>query len=143
MEPSSYSFHDELSFNGETPPLVYSMWPLSPEVNFDLTGFEFLPDPVEPAPVARHSAFETYVRPSETRAFGAKHGSNIHGRVIAMMNRMKREKGESRAAELSRGFRHMMRERQRREKLGQSYADLYAMLSSRSKVGMIIHSMRA
>lgn len=35
--------------------------------------------------------------------------------------------------ESSRGFRHMMRERQRREKLSQSYADLYAMVSSRSK----------
>jgi len=36
--------------------------------------------------------------------------------------------------ESSRGFRHMMRERQRREKLSQSYADLYAMVAPRSKV---------
>lgn len=37
------------------------------------------------------------------------------------------------AVESSRGFRHMMRERQRREKLSQSYADLYAMVAARSK----------
>ncbi|RLN40705.1 uncharacterized protein C2845_PM01G28660 [Panicum miliaceum] len=37
------------------------------------------------------------------------------------------------AVESSRGFRHMMRERQRREKLSQNYADLYAMVAARSK----------
>ncbi|EER93480.1 transcription factor BHLH148 [Sorghum bicolor] len=37
------------------------------------------------------------------------------------------------AVESSRGFRHMMRERQRREKLSQSYADLHALVASRSR----------
>lgn len=55
------------------------------------------------------------------------------------------EEGEKRrhqagAVESSRGFRHMMRERQRREKLSQSYADLYAMVAARSKVSSIRHS---
>ncbi|XP_074587654.1 transcription factor BHLH148-like [Curcuma longa] len=35
--------------------------------------------------------------------------------------------------ESSRGFRHMMRERQRRESLSQSYADLRSILSSKTK----------
>ncbi|KAJ4764645.1 Basic helix-loop-helix (bHLH) DNA-binding family protein [Rhynchospora pubera] len=132
MEPSSYSFQDDF-FNGEIAPMP--MWSLSPEVNFDLTGFELLPEPVEPPPVACRHAFEKYVRPNESviPVSGGNCGDNIHKRIIATLRNMKREMREGKAAESSRGFRHMMRERQRREKLSQSYADLYAMLASRSK----------
>ncbi|KAF3322905.1 transcription factor bHLH92-like protein [Carex littledalei] len=133
MDPSSaYSFQDDI-FAGEMTPMP--MWSLSPEVNFDLTGFEFLPDPVEPPRVVRRSAFENYVRPSGgvQPVLGGKCRNNIHVHVIAMLRNMKKDMKESRAAESSRGFRHMIRERQRREKLSQSYADLYDVLSSRSK----------
>uniref|UniRef100_A0A0E0D6P4 BHLH domain-containing protein n=2 Tax=Oryza TaxID=4527 RepID=A0A0E0D6P4_9ORYZ len=90
-------------------------------------------------------------------------GTNIHRRVMDVLGRMggggggggggekgegegegeemeeeeeapqRRRRGQGADVENSRGFRHMMRERQRREKLSQSYADLYAMVSSRSK----------
>lgn len=136
MDPTSYSFQDDI-FNGEISPMP--MWSLSPEVNFDLTGFEFLSEPPTPPPVDRRSAFEPYVRPTECFkpvSSSTKCGNRMHKCVIAMLRNMKRsETRESTAAvESSRGFRHMIRERQRREKLSQSYADLYAMLSSRSKV---------
>ncbi|XP_034574279.1 transcription factor BHLH148 isoform X2 [Setaria viridis] len=45
----------------------------------------------------------------------------------------RRQEPAGATVESSRGFRHMMRERQRREKLSQSYADLYAMVAARSK----------
>lgn len=56
------------------------------------------------------------------------------------------------AVESSRGFRHMMRERQRREKLSQSYADLHALVAARSRgdknstvqaAAIYIHELRA
>ncbi|XP_078159975.1 transcription factor BHLH148-like [Carex rostrata] len=133
MDPSSsFSFQDDI-FAGEISPMP--MWSLSPEVNFDLTGFEFLPDPVEPPRVVRRSAFENYVRPNGgvQPVSSSTCGNNIHMRVIAVLRNMKKDTKESRAAESSRGFRHMIRERQRREKLSQSYADLYDALSCRSK----------
>jgi hypothetical protein len=134
MDPSSCSFQDDI-FTGEMAPMA--MWSPSPEVNFDLTGFEFLSEPAfTPPPLVPRSAFEKYVRHDECLepVSGGICGNKMHKRVIAMLRNMKRETRESGAAESSRGFRHMIRERQRREKLSQSYADLYAMLSSRSKV---------
>jgi hypothetical protein len=125
MDPSSYSFQDDI-------------WSLSPEVNFDLTTvFEFLSEPaLSPCPVVHHGAFEKYVRDKEWSKpiSGGICGNKMHKSVIAMLRNMKKDTTESGKAESSRGFRHMIRERQRREKLSQSYADLYAMLSCRSKV---------
>ncbi|XP_078178206.1 transcription factor BHLH148-like [Carex rostrata] len=129
---SSFSFQDNI-FAGEMTPMP--MWSLSPEVNFDLTGFEFLPNPVEPPSVVCRSAFENYIRPSGgvQSVFGSKCGNNIHMRVIVMLRNMKKDTKENQAVESSRGYRHMIRERQRREKLSQSYGNLYDVLSSRSK----------
>jgi hypothetical protein len=47
--------------------------------------------------------------------------------------RQRQQPAGAAAVESSRGFRHMMRERQRREKLSQSYADLHALVASRSR----------
>jgi hypothetical protein len=101
-----------------------------------------------PAP-ASQSAFQEYSG-GRTRSAGSGRSSssvNIHRRMMGVLDRMGPGSGEEEverpqqpqqqhagAVESSRGFRHMMRERQRREKLSQSYADLYAMVSSRSKV---------
>ncbi|XP_020598371.1 transcription factor BHLH148-like, partial [Phalaenopsis equestris] len=74
-------------------------------------------------------------------------GRNIHRRIIELLRRIQRGKQSgsgkgggggggiesSKGGEGSRVFRHMMRERQRRERLSQSYADLHAMLSARTK----------
>lgn len=136
MDPSAYS-----SFQAD---------PAADILNFDLTtALEFLselplPSPPPPPPVQllRHSsAFHKYVSSPNSRCFqppASSNGNKLQKRVIAMLRNMKRTRTvennrESGTAESSRGFRHMIRERQRREKLSQSYADLYAMLSSRSK----------
>ncbi|XP_020089724.1 transcription factor BHLH148 isoform X1 [Ananas comosus] len=144
MDPF-YSFQDELQFHGEMP-----LWALSPEVEapFNLVGAGLDPIPVDPQPVKR-SAFEKYVRPefgwttecsnsksgngSGSGSSSSSSGRNIHLRVIELLRSMPRGKEESKGVEWSRGFRHMMRERQRREKLSQSYADLHSILSTRSK----------
>lgn len=123
------------------------LWALSPELPFDCTAafpelMQEIDPPVAPPPPAHSSAFGRYARSegaqmseccsSETRS-GGDGGRNIHRRVIEMLRRI--PKGEEPSGvETSRGFRHMMRERQRREKLSQSYADLYSMIASRSKV---------
>ncbi|KAI4984773.1 hypothetical protein ZWY2020_017403 [Hordeum vulgare] len=109
-----------------------------------------------PAAAASQSAFREYrgvglELPGAARGGMAGVGSkgNIHRRMMGVLARMgpsaggsyceedgQEERPQQQAAgavESSRGFRHMMRERQRREKLSQSYADLYAMVSSRSK----------
>ncbi|CAL9115740.1 unnamed protein product [Musa textilis] len=134
-------FHDEY-LNGVDNSLL---WALSPELHFDCTAafpelMQEIDPPVAPPP-AHWSAFRRYAWPegaqmseccsSETRSGGGG-GRNIHRRVIEMLRRI--PKGEEPSGvETSRGFRHMMRERQRREKLSQSYADLYSMVASRSK----------
>ncbi|KAK1644176.1 hypothetical protein QYE76_061981 [Lolium multiflorum] len=93
------------------------------------------------------SAFQDYRATAGTRGGGRNGNVNIHRRMMSVLGRMAPGSGEEEeelpqqqeqkhqvgAVESSRGFRHMMRERQRREKLSQSYADLYAMVSSRSK----------
>ncbi|CAL9186773.1 transcription factor BHLH148 [Musa acuminata AAA Group] len=122
------------------------LWALSPELPFDCTAafpelMQEIDPPVAPPPPAHWSAFGRYARSegaqmseccsSETRS-GGDGGRNIHRRVIEMLRSI--PKGEEPSGvETSRGFRHMMRERQRREKLSQSYADLYSMIASRSK----------
>uniref|UniRef100_A0A0E0IPT8 BHLH domain-containing protein n=1 Tax=Oryza nivara TaxID=4536 RepID=A0A0E0IPT8_ORYNI len=132
--------------------------PASPELPFGLIAS---PEPEQAAAEARQSAFQEYggaVHAGAPAAAGAvtTGGTNIHRRVMDVLGRMgggggggekgegeemeeeeevpqRRRRGQGADVESSRGFRHMMRERQRREKLSQSYADLYAMVSSRSK----------
>ncbi|XP_072977991.1 transcription factor BHLH148-like [Typha angustifolia] len=132
---SFYSYQDEL-FHGDMP-----MWAFSPEVPLDfIPAIPDLPAAKEEA-MLRGSAFEKYIKPefgqtTECSSSGLGRGSgpnNIHRRVIELLRKIPRTPEDSRGVEGSRGFRHMMRERQRREKLSQSYADLYSMLSSRSK----------
>lgn len=137
--------------------------PASPELPFGLIASpEPEPEPEQAAAEARQSAFQEYggaVHAGAPAAAGAvtTGGTNIHRRVMDVLGRMgggggggekgegeemeeeeevpqRRRRGQGADVESSRGFRHMMRERQRREKLSQSYADLYAMVSSRSKV---------
>uniref|UniRef100_A0A0D3FNV6 BHLH domain-containing protein n=1 Tax=Oryza barthii TaxID=65489 RepID=A0A0D3FNV6_9ORYZ len=112
--------------------------PASPELPFGLIASpEPEPEPEQAAAEARQSAFQEYggaVHAGAPAAAGAvtTGGTNIHRRVMDVLGRSGRRRrrgGEGGG----RGFRHMMRERQRREKLSQSYADLYAMVSSRSK----------
>ncbi|KAF0915309.1 hypothetical protein E2562_035340 [Oryza meyeriana var. granulata] len=143
MQMESYygAFHDEASFFFPHHGVV----PASPELPFGLIAS---PEP-EQLPEARQSAFQEYggAMPGARVVVGGGGGTNIHRRVMDVLGRMgaaagerggeeeepQRRRGQGADVESSRGFRHMMRERQRREKLSQSYADLYAMVSSRSK----------
>lgn len=113
-------------------------WAFSPEPAFDLIAAVPEPALVEP-PVVLRSAFELYTRTeNESMMEGSSSGTrgrrNIHRRVMEMLQRIPRAEQECKGVGTSRGFRHMMRERQRREKLSQSYADLHSSLSYRSKV---------
>ncbi|XP_062214645.1 transcription factor BHLH148-like [Phragmites australis] len=143
MQMGSYyyaSFHDEAPF------YLHGAAPASPELPFGLIASPGEPSSVSQPP--RAGAFQDYrgagleLLPAGARA---PHGSgtNVDRRVVDALGRMggdreQRDEEEERrqpadTVESSRGFRHMMRERQRREKLSQSYADLYAMVSARSK----------
>uniref|UniRef100_A0A0D9VYT4 BHLH domain-containing protein n=1 Tax=Leersia perrieri TaxID=77586 RepID=A0A0D9VYT4_9ORYZ len=154
MQMESYygAFHDEAAFFF---PHHGVMAPASPELPFGLIAS---PEPSPPPPSeTRHGAFQDYA--GAMPVMGGGGGTNIHRRVLDVLGRMgtagagaavagergieeeeeeeeprrRRGNGQGGDVESSRGFRHMMRERQRREKLSQSYADLYAMVSSRSK----------
>ncbi|KAK8948958.1 hypothetical protein KSP39_PZI005191 [Platanthera zijinensis] len=123
----------------------FQLWDLDINPSFDplaaVAGHHSPP----PSTSARGSAFSRYAGPSTTSSQCLDSGArrNILRRVIELARRIHRGKRESRGGggssgaaggkEQSRGFRHMMRERQRRERLSQSYADLYAMLPPRTK----------
>ncbi|XP_047092476.1 transcription factor BHLH148-like isoform X1 [Lolium rigidum] len=137
---SYYSFQDDSHFFAGAGGI-----PGSPDLRLaDLIAS--LSEPL-PAPVSQ-SAFQDYRAAAGARGGGRNGNVNIHRRMMSVLGRMAPGSGEDEeelpqqqeqkqqhvgAVESSRGFRHMMRERQRREKLSQSYADLYAMVSSRSK----------
>ncbi|XP_073109786.1 uncharacterized protein [Elaeis guineensis] len=133
MDPFT-SFSEEL-IHGDN--MLY--WAFSPAPAFDLVAT--IPEPaiVDP-PVVHRSAFRPYARPDNGQIKEAvssgngDHRKSIHQRMIEMVRRIPKAKEECKGVEMSRGFKHMMRERQRREKLSQRYADLYSMLSSRSKL---------
>ncbi|KAJ0981581.1 hypothetical protein J5N97_009836 [Dioscorea zingiberensis] len=69
------------------------------------------------------------------------HGApNVHRRIMSFLKSMPKPKQKPENSKInmdgyycSREFRHMMRERHRREKLSQSYSDLYSILVPRSK----------
>ncbi|XP_038985505.1 transcription factor BHLH148-like [Phoenix dactylifera] len=130
MDPFT-SFSEEL-IHGDS--MLY--WAFSPEPAFNLVTT--VPEPVAPweAPAVLRSAFTPYTgrRIIEAASFGnGGRRKSIHRRMIEMLRRIPKAKEECKGVEMSRGFKHKMRERQRREKLSQSYADLYSLLSSRSK----------
>nr|CAD1828042.1 unnamed protein product [Ananas comosus var. bracteatus] len=111
------------------------------------------PPPPSPTLPCLRSAFSTYARVGSCDIGGLAAGRhvgsaavvNVHRRLFGFIRRIGDEgvavAGVRAAAEAeegagvgqSRGFRHMMRERWRRERMSQGYADLYAMLSSSSK----------
>ncbi|KAL6637823.1 hypothetical protein ACP70R_025395 [Stipagrostis hirtigluma subsp. patula] len=157
MQMDSYyyaGFHDDAPFF-----YPHGAAPASPGLPFGLIAAPELPPELE----ARPSAFRGYAGEQLPAAAQAPHGrsgeENVHRRVMGALGRMEaaataaaavggdqpmRETGaagaegeEARrrpgAVESSRGFRHMMRERQRRERLSQSYADLHAMVAARSR----------
>ncbi|XP_074558102.1 transcription factor BHLH148-like [Curcuma longa] len=116
-------------------------WPLSPDLlHFDRPTAAYpdlLPEFDPPPREVYRSAFQRYdgaqMMKCSTSGTGGG-GRNIHRRVVEMLKSIpKAEEQTPSPVATSRGFRHMMRERQRREKLSQSYADLYSMIASRSK----------
>ncbi|KAF7074585.1 hypothetical protein CFC21_079429 [Triticum aestivum] len=143
MQMDSYYFHDDAHF------FAGCGVPGSPDLPFA----DLIASLSEPLPeVASQSAFREYrgvgLELPGTARGGTGNGINIHRRMMGVLGRMvpvteeeerpqqqhqQQQQQAAGAVESSRGFRHMMRERQRREKLSQSYADLYAMVSSRSK----------
>ncbi|CAL4918973.1 unnamed protein product [Urochloa decumbens] len=139
MDSYFYSgfFHDDVPFypHGGVPP--------SPELPFGLIaspGEAELPFPPAPAPMP--TAFQDYpvgASGPELMLPAVSGGASVHGQQVFDQTMAEEEPAPRRqqqpaaAVESSRGFRHMMRERQRREKLSQSYADLYAMVAARSK----------
>ncbi|KAJ1293670.1 hypothetical protein BS78_01G086600 [Paspalum vaginatum] len=155
MQMDSYfyagCFHDESPFypHGAVPP--------SPELPFGLIAE---PEPAPPfaaaqAQAPRPTAFqdqdycvgagpELPTAPPQAVGAGAPSHTYTHmhiTRVVeghreqeqAMEVEEPRRRQPAGSVESSRGFRHMMRERQRREKLSQSYADLHALVAARSR----------
>ncbi|CAL9770006.1 unnamed protein product [Musa acuminata subsp. burmannicoides] len=130
----AFSSHEEahqdiiLDWAFSPPPPHYPFDPLDP-----------IPVPSMPARRPPPSAFVEYTASEGTapsfRCFGDV--DNIHRRVNRFLGSMEmavRPGNSDESAGTSRGFRHMMRERERREKLSQAYAELHSMLSCTSKV---------
>ncbi|GJM96558.1 hypothetical protein PR202_ga13406 [Eleusine coracana subsp. coracana] len=135
MQMDSYYFQDEI-------PSFYPHGgaPASQELPFGLD-----------APLPADAFHDYYGAAAGAQQQGTEEGTNAHrlgmmevDRDQCQMRGEEEEEGEGEGeekrrrhqagnVESSRGFRHMMRERQRREKLSQSYADLYAMVAARSK----------
>lgn len=117
--------------------LDWAFSPPPPHYPFDL--LEPIPVPSMPAKRPPPSAFVEYTASEGTapsfRCFGDV--DNIHRRVNRFLGSMEmavRPGNSDERTGRSRGFRHMMRERERREKLSQAYAELHSMLSCTSKV---------
>jgi hypothetical protein len=108
--------------------------PASMELPF---GFDNAPPLVEP-PGSAFPGYEGAAAGPEVIMAGAGQGVDALGVVRADRDQCRTKEEAGSSVESSRGFRHMMRERQRREKLSQSYADLYAMVVARSKVSVLL-----
>ncbi|KAG0458306.1 hypothetical protein HPP92_023463 [Vanilla planifolia] len=135
MDPNFFSFSTQEAL------FSYSdlhLWDIPLEPFFDTLAA--ISDPFPPSPpFRRRSAFSKY---SGTRTAAVREPENsrrnIHYRLIELLRRIEGNKQAAKcrrvgSGEQSRGFRHMMRERHRRERLSQSYADLHSMLSPRAK----------
>lgn len=105
----------------DLPYWTYSLPP--PQLLDDLLSHDEL-FPSSPAPLSAPQPSSSFAI-AEHRAFGSVPPSEC-------LTNMRRSSDTG--MESSRGFRHMMRERQRRERLSQSYADLHSILSSKTKV---------
>ncbi|XP_042419217.1 transcription factor BHLH148-like [Zingiber officinale] len=93
-------------------------------------------------PALPSSAFFQYIRCSPAEKTGSCGAGNIHRRFIQFWQSMAAESWRRVAAKESMsegnggrgpGFQHMMRERQRRERMSQSYAELHSLLPRGSK----------
>ena len=135
---------DPFSFLQQEPDLIDDL--IIGNFNFSPDLFGLTPAP-PPPPELTQSSFIPYT----TTCIDAQQNSqlgvngNIHRRLIGLLRRIPVTKPEKREPEQSRGFRHMMNERQRRERLSQSYADLNSMIPFRAKVGYLaaepVHAM--
>ncbi|KAG0448305.1 hypothetical protein HPP92_027890 [Vanilla planifolia] len=128
-------------FPYEEPPTEedFSLWDFAAEPLSDFMAAVSQPLPPLPRPRPPWIAFSRPSQGVEWSALPRPTGAgNIHRRMIYLLRRIHISHQESKAiaaasGEGSRGFRHMMRERQRRERLSQSYADLHTMLSPWTK----------
>ncbi|WVZ60496.1 hypothetical protein U9M48_010509 [Paspalum notatum var. saurae] len=141
MQMDSYFYAG--CFHDESPFYPHAAAPPSPELPFGLIA-----EPEQPFAAAQAlspTAFQDQdycmgagpeLPPPPPQAVGA--GAPSHMNILQQDHAMETEEEPRRrqpagAVESSRGFRHMMRERQRREKLSQSYADLHALVAARSR----------
>ena len=86
----------------------------------------------EPPPPVHRSAFQEYDRERGMEVRESR--ENVHRRVVEYLRTIPAQRRETPDMEYSRSMRHMMRERRRRERLSQSYADLYRMILPQPKV---------
>ena len=105
--------------------------------DYSVAGPELLP-PAVGAGEPHYGSAGASVHMRVVDALGGMGGDPVHDQTMGEEwkeepRRQRQQQPAGAAVESSRGFRHMMRERQRREKLSQSYADLYAMVAARSK----------
>nr|ACG27741.1 helix-loop-helix DNA-binding domain containing protein [Zea mays] len=157
MQMDSYNYNYASFFHDEAPSFYpHVAVPPSPELPIGLIASPGEPEPPFAPPMP--ASFQDYtgavgVGVGVRAPFG---GASVHGQAIDALgggdgqreqSMAMAEDGEepaprrrqpaggpaAAAVESSRGFRHMMRERQRREKLSQSYADLHALVAARSR----------
>ncbi|RLN19143.1 uncharacterized protein C2845_PM02G04810 [Panicum miliaceum] len=107
--------------------------------DYSVAGPELLPQAVG-AGEPHYGSAGADVHMQVVDALGGMGGDPVHDQTMGeeweeepRRQRQRQQQPAGATVESSRGFRHMMRERQRREKLSQSYADLYAMVAARSK----------
>ncbi|URE43874.1 Helix-loop-helix DNA-binding domain [Musa troglodytarum] len=116
--------------------LDWAFSPPPPHYPFDL--LEPIPFPSMPAKPPPPSAFVKYTASEGTAPSFLCFGDvdSIHrtvNRFLGSLEMAVRPGNSDERAGRSRGFRHMMRERERKEKLSQGYAELHSMLSCTSK----------
>ncbi|XP_010923470.1 transcription factor BHLH148 [Elaeis guineensis] len=109
----------------------------SPPLSFDL--LPAISNPQLP-PQSAFVDYTTFNGETSSQSSGCRQqqtgGRNIHRRVIGFLRTIPmatRQESFRDVPEASKEFRHLMRERERRERLSQGYADLRHMLCTRSK----------
>lgn len=132
MEPFPFEFQEDDEHQ------EYLNLAFSPPESFDLFS------PISSPQPRRQSAFVDYrtlhggiSSPSSGCQRQPSGGRNVHRRMIGFLRTVRtatRQGSFGDVSEVSKEFRHLMRERQRRERISQGYADLRCMLSTRSKV---------
>ena len=125
---------DSFCFQEELPEGATLCFPFSPGPSFDSVASISDDNSFIIAPT---SAFERYFRPLNVIQ-KCDDTPNIHRRIISLLKSIWKPEPNPKNCKIddggSREFRHMMRERRRREKLSQNYSELYSILAPRSKV---------